>query len=230
MKKRFHILFLLFGTVFFATNAQIVVTTPYEYAYGVSSGATFSSISFTPNVLQSMKQGITLGLTGRMLMGKNVGVQLELNYVQQGWKERYEDDDGKPLNEYNYSRLINYIQLPFHTRVQFNLAGDHVKWFACAGPQIGYMIGESTRENLNGTNPGKEGRQHNMPVTKKFEWGISGGIGIEICTGIGNFVLEGRYFYALGDIYSARREDYFSKSSSQIITAKISYLIPVKKF
>ena len=68
-----------------------------------------------------------------------------------------------------------------------------------------------------------------MPVQNKFEWGISGGGGIEIRTGIGFFVMEGRYLYSLGDIYHSRREDPFSKSSSQVISAKISYLISIKK-
>ena len=227
MKIRFCILLLLFGTVF-TTKAQIVITTPYEFAYGVSGGTTFSSVSFTPRVLQTMRPGVTFGLTGRMNMGQNMGLQLELNYAQQGWKEKYEDEEGKPINEYHYSRLINYIQLPFHTRVQFNLAGENVKGFFLAGPQIGYMLGESTKENLDGANPGKEFMQHTMPVEKKFEWGISGGVGIEIRTGIGCFILDGRYLYSLGDIYNTRREDYFMKASGQIIATKITYLIPLK--
>ena len=226
MKLRFYILLFLSGTVF-ASNAQIVITTPYEYAIGMSGGTTFSSVSFAPSVLQNKKPGVTFGLTGRMTMGKNVGLQVELNYAQQGWKERYEDEDGKPVDEFQYSRRINYIQFPFYTRVQF---GDKkVKGFIVAGPQIGYMIGESTNENLNGATPGKENSQHVMPVEKKFEWGISGGIGLDMRTGIGCFTLEGRYLFSLGDIYSARREDYFSKSSNQVITTKLSYLIPVRK-
>jgi len=227
MKRRFYIL-LLFGGTFIAVKSQIVITTPYEFAYGVSGGGTFSSVMFMPRVLQNMRPGATIGITGRMTMGKNVGLQLELNYVQEGWKEKYEDENGKPIREFHYSRLINQLQLPFYTRVQYSLAGNNVKGFIVVGPQIGYLIGESTKENLHGATPGRESTQHNMPVEKKFGWGISGGLGMEIRTGIGYFLLEGRYLYSLGDIYSAKREDYFSKSSEQSITAKISYLIPVR--
>jgi hypothetical protein len=227
MKIRHYIILLSLGTVFCATKAQIVITTPYEFAYGVSGGTTFSSVTFMPRVLEGKRIGATFGLVGRMAMGKNVGLQLELNYAQQGWKEKYEDEDGKPIKGYKYNRLINYGQLPFYTRVQFG--EKKIKWFFLAGPQIGYMIGESTNENLNGSTPGKENRQHNMPVQKKFEWGISGGLGVEIRTGIGCFTLEGRYLYSLGDIYNSRREDPFSKSSGQILTTKIAYLIPVRR-
>ena len=218
---------LLFAGTVLASASQIVITTPYEYALGVSGGTVLSSVSFMPRVLQSQRPGPTFGLTGRMTMGKNVGLQVELNYAQQGWKERYEDEDGKPIDTYQYSRQLNYIQFPFYTRVQFN--DKNVKGFILVGPQIGYMLGEATRENLHGATPGRENIQHGMPVEQKFEWGISGGLGIEMRSGIGCFTLEGRYLFSLGDIYNARREDPFSKSSGQVITAKLSYLIPVRK-
>ena len=168
-----------------------------------------------------MLLGATFGLTGRITMGEYVGLQAELNYVQQGWEEMYEE---RP--ELKYSRRIDYLQLPFYTHIQFG--GDKVKGFLNAGPQIGYMISESTKNDLNGEQPGRVNEQHNMPVEKKFEWGISGGAGIEIRTGIGYFLLEGRYLYSLGDIYGTKRSDYFTKASGQTITAKVSYLIPLK--
>ena len=232
MKRTTCIILLLTGLSCVA-NAQIVITTPYEFAVGVSGGATFSSVTFNPKVLQSKNTGATFGFTGRMTMGKNVGLQLELNFAQQGWKEKYESPEETEQGEefptdptkYHYARRLNYVQMPFYTRAQFG--GNHVKWFVQAGPQIGYLLGESTRDNLNGATPGRENTQHNMPVQNKFEWGISGGGGIEMRTGIGFFVIEGRYLYSLGDIYHSRKEDPFPKSSSQVISAKISYLISI---
>ena len=231
-KRKPCILFLLLGMTF-VLRSQIVNTTPYEFAYGVSGGTTFSSVSFSPRVLQNKRIGLTLGLTGRMTMGENVGLQVELNYAQQGWDEKFEPAEategaGAPSSQasYQYSRLMNYIQLPFYTHVQFG--GDKVKGFINAGPQIGYLIGESTSENLNGAQPGRVNMQHDMAAQKKFEWGISGGGGLEIRTGIGYFTLEGRYLYSLGDIYNTRQEDPFSKASGQTITIKLSYLKPFK--
>ena len=227
------LLFLLFGFSFF-TKAQIVVTTPYEFAYGVSGGTTFSSVSFSPRVLQNNLIGMTLGATGRMTMGEYVGLQVELNYAQQGWNEKFEpevideENNGSSVAavNYKYNRIMNYFQLPFYTHIQFG--GDNVKGFFNIGPQIGYLISESTRENLNGAQPGRVNIQHEMAAQKKFEWGISGGVGIEIRTGIGYFTLEGRYLYSLGDIYYTRQEDPFSKASGQTTTIKLSYLIPVR--
>lgn len=233
MKHNRYIILFLLG-ISCLTNAQIVITTPYEYSVGVSAGATFSSVTFSPRIPQNKLTGATLGLTSRVNTGKTFGLQLELNFAQQGWDEKYEPDEvGENVTEmpinYVYSRNMNYIQLPFYTHVQFQLSGENVKGFINAGPQIGYMISESTHENLKGAKPGRVNIQHELAVQKKFEWGISGGGGVEIHTGIGFFSLEGRYLYALGDIYNTRSEDPFSKASGQTITVKLTYLIPVKK-
>ena len=220
MKLKIYAIILFFLTTSIV-KAQIIITTPYEFSVGVSGGTTFSSVTFSPKVPQGTLMGATFGLTGRMTTGKNVGIQAELNYVQQGWEEVYEE-----WPELTYSRRMDYLQLPFYTHIQFG--GDKVKGFINAGPQIGYMIGESTTDKLNGEKPGRVNLQHDMPIEKKFEWGISGGAGIEIRTGIGYFLLEGRYLYSLGDIYGTKRSDFFTKASGQTITTKVSYLIPFK--
>ena len=212
---------ILFFLTISVVNAQIILTKPYEFSAGVSGGTTFSSVTFSPKVPQENLMGMTFGLTGRMTMAKYVGLQVEVNFAQQGWKEKY---DERP--ELSYIRRMNYLQLPFYTHVQFG--GDNVKGFINAGPQIGYLIGESTKDELNGETPGSVNEQHSLYAQKKFEWGISGGAGIEVRSGIGYFILEGRYLYSFGDIYSTTRADNFSKASGQTITVKVSYLIPFK--
>ena len=216
MKLKIIIISLLAVSI---AKAQIIITTPYEFSVGVSGGTTFSSVTFSPRVTQSMLMGTTFGVTGRMTMGNTVGLQVELNYAQQGWEEKYEDSP-----EYQYSRRMDYLQLPFYSHFQFGKG--NVKGFINAGPQIGYMIGESTKRSFEGNIPGKINEQHDLATQKKFEWGLSGGAGIEIRTGIGYFLLEGRYLYSLGDIYSTKRRDFFTKATGQTITAKISYLRP----
>ena len=216
---KYAIIFSLLTTS--VVNAQIIITKPYEFSAGLSAGTTFSSVTFSPKVPQTNLMGMTFGLTGRMTMAKYVGLQAELNFVQQGWKEKYDE-----WPELSYTRHMNYLQLPFYTHIQFG--GDKVKGFINAGPQIGYLIGESTKDELNGETPGNVNEQHSLYAEKKFEWGISGGAGIEIHTGIGYFILEGRYLYSFGDIYNTTRADYFSKASGQTITVKLSYLIPFK--
>jgi hypothetical protein len=215
--------FLCLLTICISGNSQIINTLPYEFSYGISAGTTFARVSFNPRVIQGYSTGMTFGITGRMTMGENVGLQLELNYAQQGWNEDFSETE---TPDYRYHRKLNYIQMPFYTHVRFG--GKTVKAFVNAGPQIGYFLSESTSDNLNDASPGRVNDQHNMPVEKKFEWGIGGGPGIELRTGIGYFLIEGRYFYSFADIYSTQRKDSFAKASTQTIIAKITYLLPAK--
>ena len=48
-------------------------------------------------------------------------------------------------------------------------------------------------------------------------------------TKAGNFLVEGRYYYALSDFYNSTKKDYFSRSAHGVITAKITYLFDLRK-
>ncbi len=129
---------------------------------------------------------------------------------------------------YKYSRTINYFEIPFFTHIYFG--SNRFKFYFNLGPKIGYAFSEKTETNPNETNTNAgSNEQHNMAIQKKFDWGLCGGPGLELRTGIGYFLLEGRYYYALGDIYGSRKSDYFNKSSSQVISARIIYLLPIRK-
>lgn len=192
-----------------------------RFLLGGSFGVTLSSVTFNPKVKNSMLLGYAGGITARYDSERNVGLQLEVNIAQHGWEETFEDP------KYQYSRAITYVELPFLTHIYFG--SKRVKFFLNLGPKIGYALSEkSTQRNID-ENTGTATEQHNMAVQNKFDWGLCGGPGIELRTGIGCFLLEGRYYYALGDLFSSRKADYFNKSSSQVISAKISYLIPLGK-
>ncbi|MDD3256592.1 MAG: outer membrane beta-barrel protein, partial [Parabacteroides sp.] len=87
MKRRFY--GSLAGILLTATLFSQETFKP-ELAVGASFGTTFSSVSFTPKVQQGMLMGYTAGVTARYNTEKNVGLQAELNYVQQGWKEQFD--------------------------------------------------------------------------------------------------------------------------------------------
>lgn len=191
-----------------------------ELSVGASFGMNFSSISFAPKVNQKMKQGYQGGVTLRWITENHLGLQAELNYAQQGWEEEFEEQP-----EYQYSRTINYVELPFLTHIYFGV--NRFKFFFNLGPKIGYALSESTVSNLNGAEPNRNNMQHDMPIEKKFDWGLCGGPGLELSTGIGHFLLEGRYYYALGDIYGSQKKDPFARSASQTIGVKFTYLFPI---
>ena len=52
---------------------------------------------------------------------------------------------------------------------------------------------------------------------------------LELTTKAGHFLLEGRYYYGLSDIYKNSKKDTFSRSNNGTIIVKVTYLIDIKK-
>ncbi len=216
---------ILISALCLATAAAAMAQNKFqqELSIGASFGATFSSVSFNPKVYTKMKQGYSGGLALRWNTGKHLGLQTELNFSQQGWAEEFEEHP-----TYKYTRTVNYLEVPFLTHIHFG--SKRFRFYVNLGPKLGYAVGEKTdlgagEEPLNaGAN-----EQHNMDIEKRFDWGLCGGPGLELRTGIGCFMIEGRYNYALGDIFGNRKSDYFSKSSAQVLSARIIYLLPIIK-
>ena len=220
MKRTIFFLAFLFILTLSAEGQQSTFSP--ELTVGGSAGLNFASVAFSPSrVYENKLQGLTFGVVGRWNTEKNLGIQAELNFSQQGWKEKF---DGAP--EYHYSRTINYIELPFLTHIYFG--GKRVKGFLNMGPKIGYALNESTDSNLGDATPNKTNTQHNLALKHNFDWGLCGGPGIELRTRIGIFAVEVRYYYAIGDIFGNSKSDAFSKSSNQVISARIYYLIRIR--
>ena len=69
-----------------------------------------------------------------------------------------------------------------------------------------------------------------MPVETKFGYGIAGASGEEFTAPkLGHFMVEGRYYFGLGNIYGNSKRDFFSKSNIQNIVIKASYLFDLVK-
>ena len=217
---------LLTGLVFPAT-AQIGEPRS-NFSVGVNGGVNLNSASFTPTIKQNSLMGITGGLTARYISEKYFsmicGAQIELNFSQHGWDEFYQD-----YPELQYTRKMNYIEIPFLAHLAFGKERG-LQFFVHAGPQIGFFLGDSYTISGDWDNyTGITVEQHDKAVDNKFDYGITGGAGVELRTKAGNFLVEGRYYYALSDFYSSTKKDYFSRSAHGVITAKITYLFDLRK-
>ena len=197
-----------------------------NWAIGVNGGVNLSQVSFESavRVKEKFQLGPTFGVTARYISEKYFamicGVQLELNYSQRGWKE---DPEEKP---YTYNRVMNYLEMPFLVHLAFG-KDRGAQFFVNAGPQLGYFISE--KENYGGDWEKYPYEQHGKMVEKKFDYGIVGGAGVEIRTGAGNFLVEGRYYFGLGDFFNRSKKDYFERSAHTTISAKVTYLFDITK-
>lgn len=199
-------------------------------AIGGKAGMTYSKVAFTPGIEQSMVQGLTMGASVRYLEEKYFGLIAELVVEQRGWKEKFEETD------FVYSRKLTYIDLPLLTHVCFG--SERFKGFLNLGPVVGYMIGESVSSNFDYANPQSvqglpiENRHTNqmvMPIKNKFDYGITAGLGIEwTLKRKHSLQLEGRYYYGLGNIFSASKKDEFSASRGNSMVVTVGYLFHLK--
>lgn len=217
-----------------------------EFAVGVSGGYVMSSINFQPEVTQRQLGGTIGGVTFRYTTEKYFSsvcaIVGEVNYAQIGWKQKILDLQDQPvINSVTgmaeeYQRRINYVQVPIMARLGWGRERKGMQFFFQAGPQIGFFLNEKTEANYDLSKRNLKDRtskvvnQEAMPVENKFDFGITGGIGLEYSHPVvGHFMVEARYYYGLGNIYGNSKRDYFGRSNFSNIVIKASYLFDIAK-
>jgi len=215
-----------------------------DLAVGVSGGYMMSSIGFMPEVPQGLLGGMTGGLTVRYTCERYFksicAIVAEINLAQTGWKEDIMDGNNQPVyytddvnktNPLFYERKMTYVQVPVMARLGWGRERKGLQAFIQLGPQIGFFMNESTSTNVEKGRSTQTARsskivaQDSMAVQRTFDYGIAGGGGIEFShPKIGHFIVEGRYYYGLGDIFDNTKSDYFGRSNFGQIVIKATYL------
>ena len=217
-----------------------------DFSIGFNGGYVLSSVSFSPSVPQKMHGGVTGGLSLRYVCEKYFNtvcsIYAEVNYASLGWRDKIQDVNNAPvINEITgeaeaYSRTINYIQVPIMAHLAWGKESRGVQFFINLGPQFGIYLNESTKMNFDFEKRNRTARsssivaQDTMAVERKFDYGIAAGIGLEYTVPrVGHFLVEGRYYYGLGNIYGDSKRDYFGRSNFGNIILKMTYLFDITK-
>lgn len=213
MKRLSTILLLFILSGAFALMAQ--VRDPKfkrELLLGVKAGVSIPNIEFSPAVAQNAWVGYTTGFSFRYTEEKLFGLIIEANFTRRGWDENFDDDP------YNYRRSLDYLEIPFLAHIYFG--SDKIHGFVNLGPQLGVLINEAKISNFDVSNPpsfsnyNKVKEAYDLPIKNIFDYGITGGLGAELRLNKHIIVLEGRYYFGLGDIFGNRKADVFSGSSA----------------
>ncbi len=235
--------FYLFTFLPFSARAQVGEYRT-DFAVGANAGYMLSNVGFMPEVPQGWLGGLTGGLTMRYTCEKYFksicAIVAEVNLAQTGWKEDiidvdrqpvYYADDPQKLNALFYERKMTYLQIPLMARLGWGRERKGLQFFFQVGPQIGMFLSEKTSTNVVSGKSTLNQRssqvvaQDTMAVENKFDYGIAGGFGVEFShRKLGHFLVEGRYYYGLGDIYGNSKSDYFGRSNFGQIVIKASYL------
>lgn len=238
MIKRYLLLLLMpfiFGSFIYGQNKEF----KSEWNVGVGFGPTFSSVDFqsNPSSKNVRKERIATknsmqyhgGIAIRYISEKNIGIIAELNYSQQGWEQNFSKNDTYKNRGLEHSHTLNYLEMPIMTHIYF---GNKVRFFFNLGPKIGYLFSDSEKMNsaledflAGGVPESFETNQYYRKAERKLDYGLIGGLGLELRTGIGSFALEGRYSFGLSDIYKSSKSDYFARSANRTIYAKLTYYV-----
>lgn len=201
-------------------------------ALGMNGGYLLNRVSFDPTIKQHYHGGSTMGVTLRYTCEKYFSmycaVQAEVNYAQLGWKEYIETSTD------TYSRTVNYIQVPLLAHLSFGKEVKGVMGYLVIGPQLGFYLNDYDKRGGEWSDatlalrPNQVVQQYDLPIQRTFEYGITGGLGFQINTRrAGHFMIEGRYYFALSDMFRNGKTDAFGRSANGTIVAKATYLFDV---
>ena len=191
--------------------ANVSARDPYilpEHALGVRGGVTISFLATEPSITQpSMPIGMNLGLQYRCILERYFGIWLELNYDRRGFSSSV---DGTTL-----TRTFDYVELPM--LAHFTFGRGLFRFHFDLGPNIAYMVAESGTTQCSAA-------EHYLPVHNRFDWGVTGGIGVEFNTAhAGIYTINARYNCGFGHIFE-RSYDYFITSGNQNIVVNIGWM------
>lgn len=197
--------------------------------FGVAGGMNLNKMEFQPTVRQTYLNGINGGVSLRYTSEKYFSMicaaQVEVNFAQRGWKEDFDDETGN-----GYSRTLNYVEVPLLAHLSWGKEERGFQFFVNMGPQFGFFIGEEEKYTGNWQpqeRPISINPIYGKVVENKFDYGIAGGLGVELKTNAGNFFLEGRYYYGLSDIFGNSKTDDFGRSANQTISIRLGYSIRI---
>lgn len=242
--RRLILLFVVLLTVIIA-HAQ-VGEYRNELAVGGGAGMAMASVNFLPKVPQGLLNGKTMGLTlrytGEKYFNSICAVVAEVNLTETGWKESILDLNDQPVMRLDadeperYERRLTYLQIPVFARLGWGRERRGFQFFFQVGPQVGFLQSEHTETNFDVAYRNVNDRispvwvQDTMAVENKLDYGISAGLGMEFShPKVGHFLLEGRYYYGLGNLYGNSKRDYFAISNQQNIVIKLSYLFDIMR-
>ena len=214
MRKGFTIIIILLSC--FRIQAQ--ENFQPETTIGIRQGINVSRVNFNPAISQNITTGYLGGLVFKHISQESLGIQIELNFSQQGWTETMD-------STYSYFRRLNYINLPLMTHIV--LGTTKTNFFINLGPSLTYLISE--KENLKLDITKDEQIYYRKKIDNRLEYGLCVGLGLVKTTSIGSFQIECRLNQSLTDIFKQASEPSILSSKMQTVELSISYLIDFRK-
>ncbi len=187
---------------------------------GVKGGYTMSDISFTPfqNTKTLFADGFDYGVVFRHFNLKHFGFQAELYKVNRGYRKPI---DVAELGDTLYKRVNTYMELPMFMQVRFRL--KQLAFHLNVGPYIAYLIEAS--EGDNSTSDYMMSKiSLNTLRDNRLDYGLLGGVGLNVDFKWGTIYAEGRFGYGFGDMQKHTYPDMPKQSNAIFQSINVGYL------
>lgn len=188
-------LFLIF--IFSAILSNCLYAQKYKWEFAIEGGAGIRDISFNPSYPSLETEtglGYLAGISGQYNFDEMWSMKLGADYERKG-------TDFKRTDLGTTGRVnLDYITFPLLLKVKL---GRKIKYFANFGPYLGLFLKNQTTIDAYGNTP--EVVMKVDSTTKKIDFGISSGIGIEVPVGrSGAFTVELRDNFGLTNISESK--------------------------
>jgi len=170
----------------------------YKWEFGVEAGGGIRSLRFSPeDSLFKTGFGFMGGIAGQVNLSPNISLRLGAGYERKGADFEFTSGGSTVKGKVN----TDYISIPLTLKVKST--GKKVNFFGHAGPFVGLLLANKTKTDAFGTFP--ESEVDTKDSTKSIDFGITGGLGVEILVGTNSsFVIEARDNFGLTDINDSK--------------------------
>ena len=208
----------------------LVFSTAYtqKFYVGVKGGINSSTLTGKDTAVFDKKRlpGFQIGALVNIGVSDVLSLQPELTYSRQGLDGFVKSGVFKGLY---FKAHLNYINLVVLAKTMFG--GESVRFFANAGPYVGYMISGSNilYDNIGGE---AETKYDFVSIKKgadieRLDFGAAAGVGATFRAGPGDVVIDLRYnlgFVTVSEI------PLFKKYTNSVFNGSIGYVVPLGDF
>ena len=187
-------------------------STAQEVQFGVKGGLNLSTESKYKNIngysgeSPAFKVGFHIGGIVNWAINERFEMETDLLYSMQGFKDRMIGMTEQRMHNKNYTVTSHYLTLPIAAKVNV-INGLYLE----CGPQFGFLL--SKKDRLEGVEIDNSFNSNN---TKKFDFGILGGLGYKFENGL---FLDARYIRGF-----TGTSKVFDGGKNRVIQLSLGYL------
>jgi len=167
-----------------------------QFYFGLKSGIGFTFLGSWINgahvknsTVEKLKYNFTGGVELNVAINKKLSLESEIIFVDKGSKNISDD----VAASWSSKITLGYIQFPELLRLNFNMGHNKkIKPFIELGPYFGYYLFYRGVSKISNYDPVIT-KSDQFDLFNKYDWGISGGFGLEKKIGLGKGNFEIRY-------------------------------------